>query len=134
MIREEVDKFATIADVTPGNLARLERRLEARTRPTGDAASEVSSYSIAHSTMSRTRSVPSMAGAGIVGNQPGAGPKVSEGRAPPSLAKNVGVVATSTARRVIARSGQVSSCQAMRGQVRRGRPTQGGSAQGRYPI
>eukprot|EP00429_Kryptoperidinium_foliaceum_P116993 CAMPEP_0176297658 /NCGR_PEP_ID=MMETSP0121_2-20121125/58838_1 /TAXON_ID=160619 /ORGANISM="Kryptoperidinium foliaceum, Strain CCMP 1326" /LENGTH=605 /DNA_ID=CAMNT_0017638859 /DNA_START=54 /DNA_END=1871 /DNA_ORIENTATION=- len=76
MIREEVDKFATIADVTPGNLARLERRLEARTRPTGDAASEVSSYSIAHSTMSRTRSVPSMAGAGIVGNQPGAGPKV----------------------------------------------------------
>mmetsp|Transcript_118474 Transcript_118474/g.342560 ORF Transcript_118474/g.342560 Transcript_118474/m.342560 type:complete len:508 (-) Transcript_118474:71-1594(-) len=76
-IREEVDKFATLADVTPGNLARLERRLQVRARPGGDTASEVSGYSVARSTMSRSRSVPSMAGAGIVNNQPGAaGPKV----------------------------------------------------------
>mmetsp|Transcript_6440 Transcript_6440/g.18429 ORF Transcript_6440/g.18429 Transcript_6440/m.18429 type:complete len:551 (+) Transcript_6440:3-1655(+) len=77
-IREEVDRFASTADATPGNLGRLERRLQAKARPSADGASEVSCYSVAPSTLlSKSRSVPSMAGSGIISNLPsGVGPKL----------------------------------------------------------
>eukprot|EP00428_Durinskia_dybowskii_P029634 CAMPEP_0170231608 /NCGR_PEP_ID=MMETSP0116_2-20130129/15539_1 /TAXON_ID=400756 /ORGANISM="Durinskia baltica, Strain CSIRO CS-38" /LENGTH=495 /DNA_ID=CAMNT_0010482381 /DNA_START=60 /DNA_END=1547 /DNA_ORIENTATION=- len=69
-IRDEVDKFAG-AGPTEANLGRLERRLQAKARPSDDNASEVSGYSSAPSHLSRTRSAPSIAGSGIIGNQPG---------------------------------------------------------------
>jgi len=70
-IREEVNCFAKTADVTASNLGRLERRIQSRARaPAGDAASEVSGYSISPSQAGRSRSVGSLAGANIVSSGP----------------------------------------------------------------
>lgn len=74
-IREEVNCFAKTADVTASNLGRLERRIQSRARPTGDAASEVSGYSLSPSQaggsqVGRSRSVGSLAGANIVSSGP----------------------------------------------------------------
>lgn len=68
-IREEVNNFARSADVTAGNLGRLERRIQSRAK-NGDTASEVSGYSVSPSQAGRSRSVGSLAGANIVSSGP----------------------------------------------------------------
>merc|ERR1712194_341296 len=61
--------FARSADVTAGNLGRLERRIQSRAK-NGDAASEVSGYSVSPSQAGRSRSVGSLAGQNIVSSGP----------------------------------------------------------------
>jgi len=70
-IHEEVNNFARSADVTAGNLGRLERRIQSRAKSGGgDACSEVSGYSVSPSQASRSRSVGSLAGTNIVSSGP----------------------------------------------------------------
>lgn len=70
-IHEEVNNFAQTADVTAGNLGRLERRIQSRAkRPAGDAASDISGYSASPSAGGRSRSVGSLAGQNIVSSGP----------------------------------------------------------------
>lgn len=73
-IQGEVDEFTKSAKVTPHNLARLERRIQKKAQCC-DTASEVSSYSLAGSSISRARSVTSMAGAQVVGGTSGQQPR-----------------------------------------------------------
>jgi len=66
-IRKEVDRFSKTANVTEANLMRLERRLQGRAQKKiqDDNMSMMSGVS-GYSTMSRARSVASMAGNRIV--------------------------------------------------------------------
>lgn len=75
-IRGEVNNFAEYADVTEGNLGRLERRIHrqalGRQRQASEVGSQVDMLSqsgvSAYSAMSRSRSVASMAGQNIIGS------------------------------------------------------------------
>lgn len=59
-IREEVDRFAATADITEGNLGRLERRLQSKAR--GGDVDQMSEYSAAAPSVARSASVASFAG------------------------------------------------------------------------
>mmetsp|Transcript_101143 Transcript_101143/g.271687 ORF Transcript_101143/g.271687 Transcript_101143/m.271687 type:complete len:501 (+) Transcript_101143:73-1575(+) len=65
-IRQEVDQFASLANVTSSNLSKLERRIQNKAQ--GVADDQVSVYSAAPSQLSRSRSATSMAGANIAGS------------------------------------------------------------------